>query len=106
MARYLIRASYTAEGVQGLLKEGGASRREAVRKLAEQLGGSMETFDFAFGDDDVYTIIELPNNTSAATASLLVGSSGAVRSKTIVLVSPEEIDDATKMSAEYRPPGA
>jgi uncharacterized protein with GYD domain len=106
MAKYLVRATLTSDGVKGLLKEGGSRRREAVSELVEGLGGSLEAFYFAFGDDDVYTILDLPDSASAAAASLAVNASGVVRSKVTALLSPEEIDEATKKTTSYRAPGA
>ena len=106
MAKYLVRASFSSDGVKGLLKEGGSSRRATVKALAEGAGGSLEAFYFAFGGDDVYAILELPDNASAAAASLAVNASGIVSSKVVVLLTPEEVDEATKMTVNYRAPGA
>ncbi len=106
MAKYLVRATLTSAGVKGLLKEGGSRRREAVKALAEGAGGSLEAFYFAFGDDDVYAILELPDSVSAAAASLAVNASGVVSSKIVVLLTPEEVDEATKKTVAYRAPGA
>ena len=106
MPKYLVAASYTREGVQGVQKVGGTSRREAVAHLAESLGGTMECFYFAFGDPDVYVIVDLPDNEAAAAVSLAVNSSGGATTKTVVLLTPEEIDGASKRSADYRPPGS
>jgi uncharacterized protein with GYD domain len=105
VARYLWRASYSTEGAKGLQKEGGTSRREAIEKLVADIGGSIEAFYFAFGDDDVIVIADLPDNANAAAVALAVGSSGAVNIKTTVLLTPEEVDRATKISVAYRPPG-
>ena len=106
MARYLLQASYTQSGVQGVIKEGGSGRRDAIGKLLADLGGSLEAFYFAFGENDVYVIADVPDNTTAAAISLTVGAAGAATVKTIVLLTPEEIDRATKQSVAYRPPGA
>jgi uncharacterized protein with GYD domain len=106
MPRYLYKASYTAEGARGLLKEGGSGRRAAISEMAEKAGGKVEAFYYAFGDCDVYVIAEAPDNASAASISLAVGASGAARLETVVLLSPEEIDEAAKASVSYRPPGA
>lgn len=106
MAKYLVIASYTAEGVKGLLKDGGSKRREAVRQVAESVGGSLESFYFGFGDDDVYLIFDAPDNVTAAAASLAVNASGAVQARTVALLTPEDMDAAAKKSVDYRPPGA
>jgi uncharacterized protein with GYD domain len=105
MAKYLVKASYTSEGAKGVMAEGGSSRRDTINKLIQNMGGSMEAFYFAFGDDDVYVIADLPDNSAAAAVALAVNSSNAVRLSTVVLMTPEEVDAATKRSVDYRPPG-
>jgi uncharacterized protein with GYD domain len=105
LARYMLCASYTTEGIKGVLKDGGTGRQDAVGKLLAELGGSLESFYFAFGDDDVYVTAEIPDNVTAAAIAMAVASSGAVRVKTTVLLTPEEIDRATHTTVKYRAPG-
>jgi uncharacterized protein with GYD domain len=105
MSRYLIRARYTAEGARGIASGGGSARRTAVEKMVSAAGGSLESFYFAFGDEDVYTIVELPDHTAAAAVALAVNASGAVNLRTVVLLSPEEIDAAARKTVGYTPPG-
>jgi uncharacterized protein with GYD domain len=106
MPKYLIEASYTVEGVKGVQSAGGSSRRDAIAALAESAGGRLESFYFAFGERDVYTVVDLPDNESATAVALTVNASGAVKVRTTVLVTPEEVDAAAKRSVEYRAPGA
>lgn len=106
MSKYLIKASYTPEGARGIVKEGGTSRRDTVDKLVQNMGGTMESFYFGFGDDDAYVTCDLPDNATAASVALAVNSSGAVQIKTVVLMTPEELDEATRKTVDYRPPGA
>ena len=106
MPKYLWQVSYTSEGVKGVLKEGGTGRRAAIQKLAEGLGGRLESFYFAFGSDDVIVIADLPDQKSAAALGLAVNADGRAMLKTVVLLTPEEIDQAAKISIDYRPPGA
>lgn len=105
MSKYLVKGSYAPEGAKGLLKEGGTSRRDTIDKLIQNLGGVMESFYFAFGDDDVYVIADLPDNAAAAAVALTVNASSSVHIHTAVLMTPEEVDDATKRTVDYRPPG-
>jgi uncharacterized protein with GYD domain len=105
MPKYLVQANYVGEGVKGLLKEGGTSRRAAAEKLIKSLGGTMEAFYYAFGETDAYIIADLPDNASMAAIALTVGASGAVTVKTTVLMTPEEVDVAAKKTPTYRPPG-
>jgi uncharacterized protein with GYD domain len=106
MAKFLFRASYTSDGVKGLLKEGGTGRRAAIDQLTKALGGKVEAFYYALGDDDVVLIVDLPDNTTAAAISLAVNAIGAVQLKTVPLLTTEEVDEASKKSVDYRPPGA
>ena len=106
MPTYLYQASYTREGLQGLLKEGGSQRREAVENMVTALGGSLEAFYYAFGDSDLYIIVNLPDDASATAASLVVGASGAGSVKTTVLIAPETVDDATSKAVNYQPPAS
>jgi uncharacterized protein with GYD domain len=100
MPKYLTMVSYTPEGIRGLVKEGGTARRAAVEKTLKSLGGRLEGFYFAFGENDAYVISEGPDNATAAAISLAV-TTGAIRTKTIVLLTPEELDQAMKMRADY-----
>lgn len=105
MARYLIVASYTVDGIRGVLEGGGSARRDAVSKTIAGLGGRLESFDFAFGADDAYVIVDLPDNVAAAAIGLAVAASGMVSTRTVVLLTPEEIDRAAATQVAYRPPG-
>ena len=94
MSKFLIEASLTTEGVKGLQSEGGSARREAVSKAVESVGGRLDSFFFGFGDRDVYVIADFPDNESAAAMAIAVNSSGAVATRTVVLLTPEEVDRA------------
>ena len=107
MPKYLIRGSYTLDGVRGLIKEGGSARNEHFHGNVANLGGKVEAFYYAFGGDDIYAIVELPDNISGAAISLALGAGGGFQATTIVLLSVEEVDQAVKKVAAvaYRPPG-
>ena len=109
MAKYLFQGSYTigsytVEGLRGVLREGGTKRREAVAQLVQALGGTLETFYYAYGDD-FFIIVDVPDSVTATAASLAVNATGAVQFKTIVLITPEEVDAAVQKTVTYRPPG-
>ena len=106
MPKYMIKASYQTEGIRGLAKEGGSGRRAAVQKLIEGIGGKLEAFYFAYGEDDAYVIVDVPDATAGIALSLAVNSSGAVRVSTVPLITPEEMDAAAKKTVAYRAPGA
>ena len=105
MAKYLLEASYSTEGVEGVKSKGGSSRRDAVAEMVEGLGGKLESFYFGFGESDAYVTIDLPDNVTAAAAALTVNSTGGAAVKTTVLLTPAEIDDAAKRQVAYTPPG-
>ena len=105
MAKYLIHANYSSEGVKGLLKEGGSARRAVAKAAIESLGGQLEAVYFAFGDSDIIAIFEAPDNVAMSAFSLAVGASGAASSRTTVLLTPEEVDQVVKKTTAYRAPG-
>jgi uncharacterized protein with GYD domain len=106
MPLYLIQASYRADGVKGLMKDGGTKRRAAVKQMLEAAGGKLHSLHFAFGESDVFAIGELPDQTTAAAVGLAINASGAVRVRTTVLITPEEVDAAAKKALTYKPPGS
>ncbi|HEY7627086.1 MAG TPA: GYD domain-containing protein [Ilumatobacteraceae bacterium] len=106
MSKYLFIGNYSVEGAKAILAAGGTARRSAVSAAVEGLGGSLEGFYFAFGPDDVYVLADLPDATSAAALALLVGASGVAGVRTVVLLTPEDVDNVAKVKALYNPPGS
>jgi uncharacterized protein with GYD domain len=105
MPKFLVKANYTADGAKGIIREGGSGRRAAIDKALQAVGGRMEAFYFAFGDVDAYVIADLPDNATAAAVALAVGQAGLASTQTVVLLTPEEVDAASKKAVPYRPPG-
>lgn len=105
MAKYLVIANYNAEGIKGVLKSGGTARADAVQEACKGVGGSMESFYFAFGGEDAYVVCDLPDNAAAAALAMTVSASGLVGVRTVVLLSPGEVDEAAKRQVSYRAPG-
>ncbi len=105
MAKYLITGSYTQSGIGGVIVEGGSRRRDAVAKLAQSVGGSLESFYWTFGSDDFHIIVDLPSHEAAAAISMTVGAAGAATTSTTVLLTADQIDAAAKLSPSYRAPG-
>jgi len=105
MAKYLLQASYTTQGVKGLLKEGGTSRREAVKKACKSLGAKLECIYFGFGEIDVHVIVDAPDNATMAALALHISATGTVSVKTTPLLTPEDIDKAAKKTPNYRAAG-
>ena len=106
MPRYLITGSYTAEGAKGVLAEGGSGRVAAVEKAVSSVGGKLESFYFAFGSDDFYVTVDMPSNTAVTAVMLTVTAAGGATARTVVLLTPEEVDEARKLTPGYRAPGA
>jgi uncharacterized protein with GYD domain len=105
MAKYLALANYVGKGIEGLLKEGGTSRKEAAQKAAQSVGGNIDAFYYAFGKHDVVGIGDFPDAASAAAFSLMINASGAVSLTLTPLMTPEDIDAAAKKNLTYRAPG-
>ena len=105
MPKYLVTGSYTADGLKGLLKEGGSGRRKAVEDAVERLGGKLDAYYFSFGDADVVSIVDVPDNVTAAALAIGISSTGTVGTKTTVLLTPEEVDRAKDMTISFRAAG-
>ena len=105
MGKYLVQANYVGDGVKGLLKDGGTGRRAAIEKLFASVGGKIESLYYAFGSTDLFIIADIPDNVTAAALSLTVNAVGAATASVTVLLTPEEIDAASKKSPAYRAPG-
>lgn len=105
MPKYLIYASYNAEGLKGLQKDKASGRREAVRQACESVGGKLEAYYFAFGEHDVLSIVDLPDNVAASAVSLAVSANGSLRTQTTVLLTVEEVDRALATDVGYHAPG-
>ena len=105
MSKYLMQARYTSEGIKGLVRDSASGRRADVQAAVTALGGKVEAFYYVFGDDDVVSILDLPNNTKAAAMSLSISASGAVRVRTTPLLTVEDVDQALEIKLQYRAPG-
>jgi uncharacterized protein with GYD domain len=105
MPKYLLQANYVGDGVKGLLKEGGTSRRAAAEKAIQSVGGTMEAFYYAFGETDAFVVADVPDQVTMAALALTISASGAVTARTTVLMTAEEVDAAAKKTPAYRAPG-
>jgi uncharacterized protein with GYD domain len=106
MAKYLWKVRYSVEGLNGVMKEGGTARMAAAGKLIESVGGSIESFYYAFGAEDAFVVADLPSAVACAAAAMTVSAAGGASVETVTLLTPAEVDEATKASTSYRKPGA
>ncbi len=105
MPKYLLKVNYTAEGVRGVMKDGGTKREAAARTLVKSLGGKVETFYFCQGEHDAIVICDFPDSASALAGSMAVNASGVVTASTTQLITPKEVDEAAKKTGKYSAPG-
>ena len=94
MPKYLIQASYSADGLKGLMKDKASGRKVAVDKLFASVGGKVESVYYCFGDYDVVLIADLADDAAMAAASINACSTGLVRIKTTPLLTIAETDQA------------
>jgi len=105
MAKFMIRARYSAEGLRGLQKDGGTGRQQAISNALNAMGGKLDGLYFALGEDDILVICDMPDTISVAAIGIAVGASGLVHTTTIPLLTVEEVDKAVRKSVDYRAPG-
>jgi len=106
MAKFMFIANYNSEGVKGVLATGGTARADSLRDAAKSVGGKLESFYFGFGGEDAYVVVDLPDNQAAAALAMTAASSGVVGVRTVVLLTPGEVDEAAKRQVSYRAPGS
>jgi uncharacterized protein with GYD domain len=106
MPKFMIQASYTAEGLRGVMRDKASGRKAVIEKLVSDLGGKLESVYFVFGETDVIVLFDCPDAVSAAALSIAVSASGAVRTTTVPLLTIEEVDQALSKKIQYRAPGA
>ncbi len=106
MPKYMLEVNYTLDGVRGVVAKGGSARKAAAKAAAESVGGTLDSLYFAFGGTDAFAVADLPDNNAAAALALKVTAGGGASVRTTVLLTPEDVDAATKMSVQYTPPGS
>jgi uncharacterized protein with GYD domain len=105
MPRFLVEASYTAEGFKGLQKDKAAGRTQAVKNALKAVDGRLECIYWCLGERDAIAIVDVPDNAAASALATAVSASGLVRTKTTLLLSAEELDAAMAKNIAYRAPG-
>ena len=106
MPSYLYRVGYTSQAWANQLKHP-QNRVEAVRPVVEGLGGKIVSAYYAFGEDDLVFICDMPDNVAAAAFSIAAGAGGALTHvHTTPLMSIDEGMKAIKKGAAsaYKPP--
>ncbi|MGH8972839.1 MAG: GYD domain-containing protein [Acidimicrobiia bacterium] len=105
MPKFLLRGSYTVDGANRLVEQGGSKRRQQVEEAVNAAGGRLEALYWALGEDDVILIADVPTTTAMAALSLASASAGLIRPKTVMLMTAEEVDEAARQSGDIRAPG-
>lgn len=106
MAKYLVKAKYSAPaGLRGLIEDGGSERVAAVKALVESVGGTLEAFYFALGEYDAYLIVDVPSVEAGTALALTVSASGLAATETVTLITAAQVDAAVKLSPIYDAPG-
>lgn len=106
MPRFLLESTYTPDGVKGLVADGGTKRAEVARRAIEGCGGRMESLFFSFGKYDTYAVCELPDHKAAAALAIAIRAAGGVHTRISPVLTPEEVDEATRTKLSYQAPGA
>jgi uncharacterized protein with GYD domain len=105
MPKFLVEATYTADGLKGLVKDKASGRKAAIATAVKKLGGKLESIYFCLGDNDVVLIVDLPDYVSGAALSTAASAAGTSRTKTTQLLTVDEMDKALGKTVVYRAPG-
>ena len=109
MPFYMFQGRYTTDSIKDLIATP-QDREAAARTMIESLGGTLHSFFFSFGSEDVVAIMEMPDDTAMAAGSMLVGGSGAMSGgSSTKLMTMAEAMGAMKAAgaakAHYKPVG-
>jgi uncharacterized protein with GYD domain len=106
MPKFLVEATYTGEGHKALAKEKASGRKAAITEAVQKLGGKLDAMYFCLGENDVILITDMPDHISVAALGSAACASGMARTKTTLLLTIEEADEALGKPVGYRAPGA
>jgi uncharacterized protein with GYD domain len=105
MSKYLYRLNYTKSGLDGTIKEGFGAREAFFRKTVQGLGGSTEVAYWAYGDTDIFIVVDLAD-AEARALSLALAETGSFAVTTTCLITAGEMDAGVRKMPSYRAPGA
>lgn len=106
MPAYLYRVGYTSESWAAQIQKP-TNRLESITPIVKGLGGRVLSFYYAFGEDDVVLICQMPDNKAAAALALAAASGGALSHITTTpLMTVAESMGAMRQAkrARYVPP--
>ena len=100
MARYLLQAAYTPEAWAAQIQNP-QDRTKVLQPVMDKLGGKFVETYFAFGEYDIVSIVDMPDNINAAALSLTASAGGAIKAiKTTPLMTIEEGLQAMRKAQE------
>src|SRR5260221_13539595 len=106
MPKFLVEATYTAEGHKGLAKDKASGRKTAIAQAVKKLGGKLDAIYFCLGENDVILITDMPEHAIAVALGSAASASGTPRTKTTELLTVEDTDEAPPKTAAYGAPPA
>ncbi|MFE9653264.1 MULTISPECIES: GYD domain-containing protein [unclassified Micromonospora] len=105
MPKFLLQSTFTADGIKGLVHDGGTGRAEVARNTIEAMGGKVDSIHFSFGKYDTYAVCELPDHKTAAALAVAIRAAGGLDTRVTSLLTPDEVDEAVRVQPTYQAPG-
>lgn len=81
MSTYLVLANFTEQGIQQVKVS--AKRLEAVKEMANAVGGVVTAFYLTIGEYDMTFVLDMPSDKALATFLLAVASAGNIRTTSL-----------------------
>ena len=81
MPTYIALTSYTEQGIRTV--KNAPARLNAVKKQIKAMGGELKAFFLTMGPYDIVTIVDVPDDETAAAIALATGMGGNVRTVTM-----------------------
>ena len=91
MAIYVGLGNWTDQGTKDF--RGAVQRGNSFREAVEQAGGRVRELVWTMGEYDFVTVVEAPDDETAATLVLRVAAAGNVRTKTMRAFDADQMSD-------------
>jgi uncharacterized protein with GYD domain len=81
MATYISLVQYTQKGIEAIKES--PKRLDVAREAFQKAGAKLKEFYLVMGEYDIVIVVDAPNDETVAKVSLMLGSKGNVRTRTM-----------------------
>jgi uncharacterized protein with GYD domain len=90
MPTYIVLGNFTEQGIRAVKDT--TKRASAVKESAKKFGATVKSLYWTLGRYDVVTVIDAPDDESAAALLFSIGSLGNVRTQSLKAFEADEVE--------------